>query len=153
VPLQEWQLADGGVIDSLATHVAIQQGADKIIAVDVYPSLDSENPWNDPLNAIMGLQFPGNLLNGNGSNGKAQGPNMFSSMWRSVRIRTWHLHQKRLDDYPPDILMRPNVDHYGSLDFKDLSGPIEAGLSEANRHLEALRALKKLCQPLPAAQT
>ncbi len=140
------QLADGGVIDSLATHVAVKQGADKIIAVDVYPILETENPWNDPISAIMGLQLPGSLLNGNGkenSQRKKLVPNILSSMWRSVRVMTWHLHQKRLNDHPPDILIRPDVDTYGSLDFKDMAGPIEAGIIEAEHHLAALKALKQ----------
>src|SRR5687768_10249859 len=33
-------LADGGVIDSLATHMAYTLGAERVIAVDVYPPLE-----------------------------------------------------------------------------------------------------------------
>jgi NTE family protein len=138
VRLSGMQLADGGVIDSLATHVAFKQGAEKVIAVDVYPALETDNPWTDPLSAIMGFQLPSAIFNGDGG---LNGPNVLSSMWRSVRVMTWHLHQQRLAEYPPDILLRPNVDNYGSLDFKDLHGPIEAGVMEADKHVEALRSL------------
>lgn len=160
VYLNGMQLADGGVIDSLATYMAAEQGADKMIAVDVYPSLDTDNPWNDPLAAITGFQLNGSFQNGAESlrvkfpnmmqtlnlplfsnEQQIKRPNPISSMWRAVRVMTWHLHQQRLAAHPPDILLRPDVNQYGSLDFKDMSGPIEAGRSEAERHLESLRGL------------
>jgi NTE family protein len=146
------QLADGGVIDSTATHIAYEQGAGKIIAVDVYPALETENPWNDPVSAVMGFQLPITWLNSTDDNDRVIHPNMFSSMWRAVRVMTWHLHQTRLADHPPDILMRPDVDHYGSLDFKDKEGPIRAGFAEAERHLEAIRALKETPPVSPFAR-
>lgn len=174
VNLNGRQLADGGVIDSLATHVAVREGAERIIAVDVHPALENENPWDDPISAIMGIQLPIISFNSQeqdeieqdqiepAENGrdkpitfmgfqlssflshdkeKVKIPNPVSSMWRAVRVMTWHLHQKRLADHPPDILMRPSVDQYGSLDFKDISGPIQAGIDEAERHVEILRKL------------
>jgi NTE family protein len=134
------QLADGGVIDSLATHVAYDQGADKIIAVDVYPPLDKDNPWTDPLSAIMGFQLPSGIFATNG-NGENKTPTVAASMWRSFRVQTWYLHQQRLAAHPPHVLLRPGVHDYGSLDFKDVAGPVQAGVAEAERHLAALRAL------------
>jgi len=141
------ELSDGGVIDSLATHVAYAQGADKIIAVDVYPELDKENPWIDPISAIMGVQLPTNIFSTSG-NGQQRIPTAAASMWRAVRVMTWYLHQERLAIHPPDVLLRPNVDDYSSLDFSDIDGPVQAGVEEAERHLEALRALCH--QPKPA---
>ena len=134
------ELADGGVIDSLATHVAFEQGAQKVIAVDVYPALEKDNPWTDPLSAIMGFQLPSNIFSTSGD-GPDQIPTAAASMWRSVRVMTWHLHQQRLIAHPPDVLLRPAVDRYGSLDFKDVTGPIQAGVEAAERHLEELKAL------------
>lgn len=159
VVMGDKQLADGGVIDSLATHVAVKQGADKIIAVDVHPALESESPWIDPLSAVTGLEWPSLLPEDNETfkNINIMGfklsdiltndpetfkrPNLVASLWRAVRVMTWNLHQTRLTMHPPDILMRPNVDQYGSLDFKDMAGPIAAGMAEAERHVEALRRL------------
>jgi NTE family protein len=137
------ELADGGVIDSLATHVAYEQGADKIIAVDVYPELDGENPWIDPISAIMGIRLPSGIFSTSG-NGLNKIPTAAASMWRSVRVMTWYLHQERLAAHPPDVLLRPNVDDYGSLDFRDVDGPVQAGVEEAERHLPALQALLEL---------
>ncbi len=175
VDINGQQLADGGVIDSLATYVAVEQGAEHIIAVDVHPALENETLWHDPVSAIMGIQLPlispstqeqieqqkkrvdepkadesinimGFQISSLLSNGKnrVKVPNPVSSMWRAVRVMTWHLHQKRLMDHPPDILLRPSVDQYGSLDFKDISGPIEAGIHEAEHHIETLRKLVQI---------
>ncbi|MFP4321766.1 MAG: patatin-like phospholipase family protein [Anaerolineales bacterium] len=132
-------LSDGGVIDSLATHVAFQMGAQKVIAVDVYPELEKDNPWVDPLNAIIGLDFPfaENML----PDVWQKTPSAASAIWRSVRVITWHVHQQRLAAHPPDVLLRPAVDDYGSLDFRDVHGPLTAGLAVAESHLHELRAL------------
>jgi NTE family protein len=137
------QLADGGVIDSrgvidsLATHVAFEQGADKVIAVDVYPPLETDNPWIDPLGAILGFQLPFGLL----SNNSETKPGVISSIWRAVRVMTWHLHEERLAAHPPHVLIRPAVESYASMDFKDVQGPLLAGADEARRHLPAMKAL------------
>ena len=139
VNINGMELADGGVLDSLATHVAFKQGAEKVIAVDVYPELEKDNPWVDPLNGILGLDLTANLFAGTG-NGKKP-PSLPAALWRSVRVITWHLHEQRLVLDPPDILMRPDVDSFASLDFREIDVPIQAGVEEAERHLAGLRAL------------
>lgn len=131
-------LADGGVIDSVSTKPAFDWGADVVIAVDVYPALETDNVWVDPMSAVMGFQMPFNLLSDKAS------PSMVSSLWRSFRVMAWHTHQSRLNATPPHILMRPPVDGYGSLDFKDTQSPIQAGEDEARRHLPAIEALVRI---------
>ena len=137
VQLGEMQLADGGVLDSLASHVAFDQRADKVVAVDIEPPLEPDNPWVDPISDITGLNLA--LLFGSPDSPKR--PNMFAAMWRAVRIMTWHIHAERLSAHPPDVLLRPAVADYGSLDFKELEGPLRAGVAEAEQHLAALKAL------------
>lgn len=133
-------LADGGVIDSLATHVAAEAGVDLMIAVDLYPELDEDNPWADPISAITGIQLPFIYR----ATAPLKPPNSLSSMWRAVRVMSSYIHQSRLDENPPDILMRPEVGSFGSMDFKDFEGPYQAGIEEAERHLPRLQ---KLLQP------
>lgn len=140
VKYKNMELADGGVIDSLATHAAFDNGADKVIAVDVYPALDKDNPWVDPLSAVMGFDLPTNFFSTSG-NGDRKIPTIAASIWRSVRVITWHLHQERLAAHPPDVLLRPAVAQYGSLDFKDIEGPFQAGLYAAEQNLTELRNL------------
>jgi NTE family protein len=145
VRYQGMDLNDGGVIDSLATHVAFEQGADRVIAVDVYPELERENPWTDPISAVMGLDLTGSLLSGdNGGSGRV--PSIVSSMWRSTRVMTWYVHQKRLAEHPPDILLRPDVDQFASLDFRDIDSPVQAGVEAADKVIPELRALVRVIE-------
>jgi len=141
VEIGDMQLADGGVIDSLATHAGYEVGADHIIAVDVYPPLETDDPWVDPLSAIMGFQLPFNLF---GNTEWTKLPGIAASMWRSFRVMAWHLHEERLKAAPPDVLLRPMVGGYGSLDFTDVDGPIQAGRLEAENHLPVMKSLLKL---------
>jgi len=130
-------LADGGVIDSLATRVAYEQGADRVIAVDIEPPLDTEKPWQDPISATTGFQL--SLLFGTPESSRK--PNMFSAMWRAFRVLSWHVHTERLAAHRPDVLLKPDVGAYGSLDFKNIEGPMRAGANEAELHLAELKAL------------
>lgn len=134
------QLADGGVIDSLATPIAYAQGAEKIIAVDVYPPLETDKPWRHPISAIAGIELPLQnppIVPANW----VKTPSVAASIWRSVRVMTWHLHQKRLQEFPPHVLLRPAVDDYGSLDFKDVRGPLLAGITETERYLDIIKTV------------
>jgi NTE family protein len=140
VEIEGMQLADGGVIDSVATHVAYQYQADVIIAVDVYPPLEQDNPWVDPITAVIGLNVP--FLSSTG----LRPPGVVSSLWRSVRVITWHLHEKRLQEHPPHILIRPPIGDTSSLDFSDLEGPFEAGFREGERILPMIQAMLRTPQ-------
>jgi NTE family protein len=131
VEIDGMRLVDGGVIDSLNTQVAFAYGAEKVIAVDIYPMLEQDS-WDDPLGAIMGIDLPFVSVTGD---------NPVSALWRSFRIAMWHLHARRISQHPPDVLLRPDVGKYGSLDFNDVAGPLEAGRVEALEHLNAIRAL------------
>jgi NTE family protein len=140
VVLDGQQLADGAVIDSLATHVAFAQGATRVIAVDVHPALETENVWADPIADMTGIQW--NTWFGRISGDEPKSPGVLPSLWRSSRIMAWQIHQLRLEQHPPDIYMRPPVDAIGTLDISDTARPLAAGIAEAERHLDALRALK-----------
>lgn len=138
VEINGMQLLDGGVIDSLATHIAFEHGAERVIAVDVYPPLEVETPWIDPMSAIMGFQLPFGLV---GSTLQSKPPSMLASIWRATRVMAWHLHEERLHHHAPHVLLRPEVNDYGSLDFRDVQGPMTAGIEETERHLDEIRAL------------
>jgi NTE family protein len=137
---QGLELSDGGVIDSLSTHTAFDFGAERVIAVDIYPELERDNLWTHPLSAIIGLEIPALLPNTTDSNGDRK-PTVPTSIWRATRVMTWYLHQKRLDEHPPDVLLRPNVDEYASMDFRDIDTPVQAGVVAAEAAVAELRAL------------
>lgn len=136
VEIGEMHLLDGGVIDSVATRIAYEHGygtPDKpIIAVDVYPPLSSEDPWMDPMSLLAsGMPFGGNLL---------RSPAMLSVLWRSFRILAWQMHNTRLEQHPPQVLLRPELLN-ASLDFNDLQSPYFAGVQEAESHLDEIYSL------------
>jgi predicted acylesterase/phospholipase RssA len=137
-------LADGGVIDSVATGVAFERGfsakdGGRIIAVDVYPPLTSDRSWGDPLSAIMGVGLPFTIpiLR----SGEGHKPGVGASLWRSFRVLVWHTHEARLAQFPPDVLIRPDLGMKASLDFRGLEGPLKAGRDAAEAALPAIRAL------------
>lgn len=138
------KLADGGVIDSVATGVAVDRGFVKenggvIIAVDVYPPLANDHSWGDPLSDIMGLGLPFTLPIMR--SGKGTRPGVGASLWRSFRVLVWHTHESRLRQFPPDILIRPQLGTKASLDFSDLDRPLKAGRDAAEAALPAIRTL------------
>ncbi|MBC8170726.1 MAG: patatin-like phospholipase family protein, partial [Anaerolineae bacterium] len=137
IEMGEMQLADGGVIDSVATHVAFRYDPQIVIAVDVYPPLEQDNPWVDPLSAVIGMQLP--FVSG--TLPWAKSPNMVGALWRSVRVITWHLHEQRLKADPPHVLIRPAVGDTGSLDFSDIQHPYAAGVQAAQAHLDEIKVL------------
>lgn len=135
VSLNGLELGDGGIIDCLATGVAYEQGANRVIAVDVFPALKEDQPWTDPVSDFLGLQWSALLPKGDKS------PPLPTALWRAVRVVTWYVHRQRLAAHPPHVLLRPKVDHVVSLDFRDIESLIQAGVDEAEQHLDQLRRL------------
>lgn len=138
------QLADGGVIDSVATGVAVERGFTpenngRIIAVDVYPPLMNDHSWGDPLSAIMGVGLPFTMpFMGSG---KGKTPGVAASLWRSFRVLVWYTHEARLAQFPPDVLLRPALGMQASLDFRDVEQPLKAGRDAAEAALPQIKAL------------
>ncbi len=138
------QLADGGVIDSVATGIAVERGygseaGGRIIAVDVYPPLMNDRSWGDPLSAIMGIGLPFTIPTLRSGEGRM--PGVVASLWRSFRVLVWHTHEARLAQFPPDILIRPELGTKASLDFRELEKPLKAGRDAAEAALPAIRAM------------
>jgi NTE family protein len=136
-------LADGGVIDSVATPAAYARGfgakdGGRIIAVDVYPPLETDH-WGDPLTSMLGVGLPfGIPFMRAAETGKAPGSG--AALWRSYRILMWYVHQLRLKDYPPDVYIRPNLARIASLDFSDMKTPVEAGRAATEAALPDIKA-------------
>ena len=128
-------LGDGGIIDNLATWAASGQDATCIIAVDVYPGIEDDEAWADPLGAIMGLQAPASFMGRNGS------PGAIPALWRSFRIMACYIHDQRLKDHPPHILLRPDLQSVASLDFSDIYTVIETGRRAAENNLAQIRSI------------
>ncbi len=136
-------LADGGVIDSVATPSAYARGfgakdGGRIIVVDVYPKLEIEH-WGDPLSSTLGIGLPFDVpFMRSAQTGKA--PGSVAALWRAYRVAMWYVHDLRLRDYPPDVYIQPALGALASLDFGDMQKPIEAGRAATEAALPAIRA-------------
>lgn len=147
VEIDGMQLADGGVIDSVATKVAYDFGygvpGKPIIAVDVYPPLNTENPWeDDPISNFVNWDLPFDLPWTGGLNSRSRNnPGVVSALWRSFRVLAWRMHENRLQAHPPDLLLRPALGNAGTMDFSNLQSPYYAGIEITEKHLPQIRAL------------
>lgn len=145
VEMGEMILADGGVIDSVATPAAYARGygskneGGRIIVVDVYPELEADK-WGDPLSSTLGVGLPFDVpFMRSGQTG--QSPGSVAALWRTYRIAMWYVHELRLKDYPPDIYIRPDLGGLPSLDFGDMQKPIQAGRNAAEAALPQIKEL------------
>jgi NTE family protein len=118
-------LVDGGVLNNLPVDYARATGADKVIAVNVQPSVGPGKPW-DFSHASKRL-IPDSLI----------------SMYRAEMIQSSQLTTLKLRNYPPDILIQPEIpDEIDSLfGFRDACLILDAGKSAAYK---AIPAIKKI---------
>jgi NTE family protein len=145
VELGDTLLSDGGVIDSVANIAAYRRGYGNspeaaLITVDVYPELEKEG-WGDPLSSALGIGLPANLPFLRQNNAGSKPPSSMSALWRAYRILVWHVHNQRLQAYPPTVYIRPDLGKLPSLDFSDMKKPIDAGRNAAEAALPQLHAL------------
>ncbi len=144
VELNGMQLMDGGVIDSVCTEAAYQRGwgvdpAKPILAVDVYPPLSTELVWADPFTTALSVDLPFDLPFSNTVWAKT--PGAMAALWRSFRVLAWYVHERRLAECPPQVLLRPELGSLGSLDFGDMQMSYTAGVQAAEAQLETIKAL------------
>lgn len=145
VEMNDMILADGGVIDSVATPAAYARGygasqeGGRIIVVDVYPELEADK-WGDPLSSTLGVGLPFDVpFMRSGQTGQA--PGSVAALWRTYRIAMWYVHELRLKNYPPDIYIRPDLGSLPSLDFGDMQKPIQVGRDAAEAALPKIKEL------------
>ena len=146
LPPIEWQgrlLVDGSVIDCLSIHTAIEHGAERIVAVDIFPPLEQNTSWPDPLRALTSIRMPFSTPRRQ-HNANLHNPGITATLWRMQRVMSAYTHQARLAAYSPDVLLEPAVGQYKLLDFKDIEGPYRAGVAAAQQQRAALQ---KLGQP------
>lgn len=107
---EERMLVDGGVLDNLPIVAARFLGAEKVLAVDVTP--DAALPPDD-----RSLR------------------NTLGQVRHTARIMQQRLTQLTLAMHPPDLYIKPRLDHVGIEHFERLEEIVEAGRRAA---LEAL---------------
>lgn len=94
VDLGDYRLVDGGVLDNVPVDVAWAMGATKTIAVDVLPSFTQNIPGMRPLEPGIRLPFAPQYLN---------------ETYHVIMIMIAALTNSRLKEFPPDLLIRPEL--------------------------------------------
>ena len=129
VDLGDYRLVDGGVLDNVPIDVARNVlGATHTIAVDVLPSFSRNLPGMKPLEA--GLQLP-------------FAPKHINEIYHVLMIMLGAQTENRLQDNPPDLLIRPEISPAVTLltGFNRGSEIIRAGEAAAVEALPAIREL------------
>lgn len=128
VDLGDYRLVDGGVLDNVPVDVARTMGATRTIAVDVLPSFSRNMPGMAPVET--GLQLP-------------FAPLSLNEVYNVIMIMIAALTDSRLREYPPDLLIRPEIPASITLmsGFGRATEIIAAGEVAAEEALPAIRAL------------
>lgn len=128
VELGGYRLVDGGVLDNVPVDVAHSLGATRTIAVDVLPSYSRNVPGIEPVET--GLQLP-------------FAPFQLNEVYQVLMVMIAALTESQLRQYPPDLLIRPEIDSGVTLlsGFNRAADIIAAGEAATVAALPAIRAL------------
>lgn len=120
LPPVKWQgktLIDGGVLNNTPFDVARERGADIVLAVD----LANSAPYGTPEQAPRGGNVLTRLLS------RVQKDPMYQAVSTLADILTYQNVIARLEQNPPDLLLRPEIGTIGLFDFHLLDEGIEIG--------------------------
>ncbi|WP_322490262.1 patatin-like phospholipase family protein [Chloroflexus sp.] len=143
MPYGDMLLADGGILNNLPVDVAYEMGAQRVIAVDLRDanadfSLQPEE--ND--NLFARLMFA---------------PKQFAVAQRALSLLMAEATELRLQQYPPDLLIQPDVSSIATLDLTTPEKGFAIGVVAARElagELTDLRLWRKgtqlAAQPQPA---
>jgi len=122
------RLVDGGVLNNVPVDLALKLGADAVIAVDVLPNFRVNQPGQPPVvEPIQGAGMPVQI----------------SNIWHVVLVMMAALTEFRLNDTPPDLMIRPDVpkDIDILFGFEQAAQAIAAGEQAAQAMLNDIRLL------------
>ena len=128
VEVGPYRLVDGGVLNNLPVDRARELGADILIGVDVQFNPYREKPWQD---LPEKPRFPVPL------------PDFFLDFYRSELIMIAELTRIHLENYPPDLVLCPDIppDMDMFLGFPRIPEAIAAGEACAREALPVIRRL------------
>ena len=132
VALGPWHLVDGGLLNNTPYDVAYDQGATHVIAVD----LTNSAPYTPPTNTSLFSRL-----------GQSMRAPQTDPLWQLATvifdIVTESSLNARIDDAPPDLLIRPYLGTLGYLDFARWDEGVEAGRRAARAVVDELEAFVK----------
>lgn len=132
-------LADGGILNNLPVDVAEQRGIDRVIAVELADrQAGFELPVVIPPNPLARLTLA---------------PRQFAIASRALALMIDQATAFRLAQYPPALLLRPEVSHIATLDMSHPDEGRRAGETAARTVLAELETLRdwRTAPPPPVA--
>jgi NTE family protein len=121
VPWQGKTLIDGGVLNNTPFDVARDRGAEIVLAVD----LANSAPYGTPATTAREGNLLARLLR------RLQSDPMYQAVSTLADILTYQNVVQRIQQNPPDLLLRPDVGTIGLFDFHLLDEGIKVGLQAA----------------------
>lgn len=127
VEIGPYRLVDGGMLDDVPVKLLTTIPLDMIIAVDVHQSIDDYDPSNEIPREHIPLPIPQFMQN----------------FYRVEMIVTTTLIKKNFEEYPPDLLIQPELPSDVSLffGFNKAAEIINAGYQAMSEKVPALLAL------------
>lgn len=142
-------LVDGGLVNPVPVSLARAMGADVVIAVDLgsdilgrhlraHPPVEAPagevGEWIRKLQGNVGAHIPAHSLD------EPKMPSMLDVLTTSINIMQVRISRSRMAGEPPDLVVSPQLAHFGLLDFHRGKEAIEEGK----------RAVKRVAHNLPA---
>ena len=129
-------LVDGGLVNNVPFDVARARGATKVIAVDLANSA--------PYGTEPKIKSASGLL-GRAVNITKKRPT-FQIMTTVTDIITERSMQARMAISPPDLLIRPSMDHVGLIDFDMTPAAVITGRKSIRENPEIIEKLQQWCK-------
>jgi NTE family protein len=128
VKMGQYRLIDGGVLNNVPVDVARSMGAEAVIAVDVLPHFEQNQPGEQP--RVMPLQ-------------PRYTPRVYRHLWHIEMIMISALTEFRLREAKPEVILRPTLPLEMDLfiGFQRYQVAIDAGEQAAEAALPEIRAL------------
>ncbi|MCB0343907.1 MAG: patatin-like phospholipase family protein [Bdellovibrionales bacterium] len=154
IPKANWMLVDGGMLDPVPVKAAKDLGAEIVIAVDLFGHLEhrqkaakgsgEEVPKSTFLSLDAAMKYLGSIssmlsLRDLSQEDDVRKPNYFEMLERTLAISQQQLTKYRLSEFPPDVLLQPEVANIGLLDFHRGVEGIKAGRECAERMLPEIK--------------
>ncbi|MGN7611147.1 patatin-like phospholipase family protein [Magnetococcales bacterium HHB-1] len=124
---------DGGILNNLPADILAQRMRGKMILVDVSPPETITVPESFNEEVPSGWKLLWKKLNPSYRNDIRALPSLFDMIYRSVILNSDRLAQKVYD--LADLLIKPPVEKYAILDFKELDELVEVGYQETIKSL------------------
>lgn len=144
----QW-LADGALVNPVPVSVCRAMGADFVIAVDLVSNQagrhfkkekNNNNNNESPLTNRL-RQLWSNMISNGKENNKPDTPSIFDTMASDLNILQIQITQGRLSKDPPDVLITPNLENIGLMEFYRAEEAISAGESAVKQSIKELQNL------------